>query len=397
MIAFGNHAGDVLLKNLDNETKISSDTIFNESMSEAVSLFNDIWDIEVLQDDFEVHFYSTIQSTAEEQKIVSIQKSPNTKNKIEIKFNDDFMNQIVEIEKQVNSFYDNFNQDQQDQNSIKFAQFRFTMRIGSWFQKNNLANGVLFIPAGRQAFTIPKDERPAFSQDFFMKNFYEYTVEQKKSFREPISQKLSDKKKEDFPPKRVECLELVQDLTSKILKGEYVSPRDDERIYFDKEHYVKLYEASSGQQEALWILNSIYSSIEQRQERFTIIEEPEAHLYPETQKATTELISLLANQPGNQVMITTHSPYILTALNNLLYAHKIGKTKPDEVAEVIDPLLWVDISHVAAYKVENGGIRDIVDRELGMIIPEEIDALPKDPIVEDYEKLFALDDCNDAD
>jgi hypothetical protein len=250
----------------------------------------------------------------------------------------------------------------------------------------------MFIPAGRQAFAIPKDERPTFSQDYFMKVFYEHIRHRKQWFRKSISQRISDIKMTLFPNPNIKHLELVQDLALKVLKGEYVSSRDDERIYINKDLYVKLYEASSGQQEALWILNSIFTftSIENRQKRFTIIEEPEAHLYPEMQKAVTELISLLANQQGNQVMITTHSPYILSALNNLLYAHKVGKTRPDEVAEVIDPSLWVDLDRVAAYMVEDGTICSIIDRDLGIINAEAIDSASR-IIADEFDAILKLE------
>ncbi len=194
-------------------------------------------------------------------------------------------------------------------------------------------------------------------------------------------------------------IKLAIALSAKILKGNYINTREGERIYFHEKHFVKLYEASSGQQEALWIINLIYLLLwkdafsSELFTNFTIIEEPEAHLYPETQRDVTNLISLLANQPGNQVMITTHSPYILSALNNLLYAHKAGKTKPDEVSEIVDPLLWLNLSpdRVAAYKVENGEIHDIIDPELGMINAEEIDSASR-TIFDELDKILQLED-----
>ncbi len=50
---------------------------------------------------------------------------------------------------------------------------------------------------------------------------------------------------------------------------------------------------------------------------FMVFEEPEAHLYPETQSDIVELIGLLANLYHNQIIIITHSPYILPPFNNL--------------------------------------------------------------------------------
>ena len=58
-----------------------------------------------------------------------------------------------------------------------------------------------------------------------------------------------------------------------------------------------------------------------------VFEEPEAHLYPETQSDIVELIGLLANLYHNQIIKTTHRPYILSAFNNLLYAYQVAKNK----------------------------------------------------------------------
>ena len=58
---------------------------------------------------------------------------------------------------------------------------------------------------------------------------------------------------------------------------------------------------------------------------FFIIEEPESNLFPESQKLVIELISMIAGV-GNAVLLTTHSPYVLGTVNNLLYADTVGNT-----------------------------------------------------------------------
>mgnify|MGYP006206212493 CR=1 FL=1 len=61
------------------------------------------------------------------------------------------------------------------------------------------------------------------------------------------------------------------------------------------------------------VLNIIYGSIILR-----IIEEPEAHLFPVAQKHLIELLAIMVNRnEDNQLIITTHSPYILSSFNNL--------------------------------------------------------------------------------
>jgi len=71
--------------------------------------------------------------------------------------------------------------------------------------------------------------------------------------------------------------------------------------------------------------------------------------------------------------VTTHSPYILTALNNLIYAYQVGQKNPDEVNTLIPKQFWIDPRRVSAYFVENGTARSIMDEELQHINAEEID------------------------
>jgi predicted ATPase len=115
----------------------------------------------------------------------------------------------------------------------------------------------------------------------------------------------------------------------KIRKGEYRfnADLDKERTYFKNNHYVKLQYASSGQEESVWILLLIFRYILDETSVFMVFEEPEAHLYPETQSDIVELIGLLANLYHNPIIKTTHSPYILSAFNNLSYAYQVAKNK----------------------------------------------------------------------
>ena len=87
-------------------------------------------------------------------------------------------------------------------------------------------------------------------------------------------------------------------LIKRILKADYTSESDGEKIYFDDSHWVKLMYGSSGQQEALWILMLAFSIILEKRDAYFIIEEPEAHLFPIAQKDMVSLISLMSNEIG---------------------------------------------------------------------------------------------------
>ncbi len=79
-----------------------------------------------------------------------------------------------------------------------------------------------------------------------------------------------------------------------------------------------------------------------------IIEEPEAHLFPEAQKEISALIALLSNMKQSQITITTHSPYILASINNLILAHKVGKKYPEKVTPKVNKHLWIDRNRIFA-------------------------------------------------
>ena len=102
------------------------------------------------------------------------------------------------------------------------------------------------------------------------------------------------------------------------------------------------------------------------------------------------MISLYNHSGKNQVIITTHSPYILGAINNLLYANEVGKKFPEKVEKVVDKNLWLDYDRVMAYFVDDGGVRSIMDDEMKMIKNEEIDSASRE-INKEYDTLSNIE------
>jgi predicted ATP-dependent endonuclease of OLD family len=187
----------------------------------------------------------------------------------------------------------------------------------------------------------------------------------------------------------------ITELSESILKGTYHYDSEKKDILLLSEGLeLKFDFASSGQKEAVWIIQYIQRALMENSSAFTIIEEPEAHLFPAAQKSLTELIALLANSAENQVMLTTHSPYILAAINNLMQAYKAGQTHPEKTNEIINKELWLDPKRVSAYFVggeENEGkIRSIMDEELNSIAIEEIDSI-SEKFNSDFDKLTDLE------
>ncbi|HMX83551.1 MAG TPA: AAA family ATPase, partial [Saprospiraceae bacterium] len=182
---------------------------------------------------------------------------------------------------------------------------------------------------------------------------------------------------------------LAEDIISKILKGKYQYDKDGEKIFFDTNRYVKLNFSSSGQQESLWILLLLFIIILEKQNVFIVIEEPEAHLFPEAQKEISNLIALMSNVENSQVIITTHSPYILASINNLILANKVGSENA-KVADRINQNLWIRSDKVYAALVANGQAKEIIDSELNIIQQEKIDSVSS-TINHEFDFLFQFE------
>ncbi|HKG69310.1 MAG TPA: hypothetical protein VKA92_10615, partial [Segetibacter sp.] len=107
-----------------------------------------------------------------------------------------------------------------------------------------------------------------------------------------------------------------------------------------------------------------------------IIEEPELNFFPATQNKLMRYLVDKTMNYGNNMLLTTHSPYILTSLNNMLYAHHVGQIHKEETEHIIDNKYWINPDDVSVYMLlSNGECEDIFDRQEGLIKAEKIDGV----------------------
>ena len=107
-----------------------------------------------------------------------------------------------------------------------------------------------------------------------------------------------------------------------------------------------------------------------------IVEEPEQNLFPSSQRTIlNELIKCTNQMIGNQLILTTHSPYILTSLNNLMYAYNVGKENYEKTDKIIPSKYWLNPNDVSIFKLIDGKSESIIDEELKQIKVEEIDEI----------------------
>jgi predicted ATPase len=154
-----------------------------------------------------------------------------------------------------------------------------------------------------------------------------------------------------------------------------------------------------------------------------IIEEPEQNLFPKTQyeltkyiisnihydifenlevglkneNEKTKYINVIDSQIIlSQLFITTHSPYILTSLNNLIYAYTIGQKNNKEVNDIINEKYWLNPADVSAYKLEydekEGGIiaKNIIDEETQLIDSIQIDGV-SEILSEEFNEILEIE------
>jgi len=165
-----------------------------------------------------------------------------------------------------------------------------------------------------------------------------------------------------------------------VIAGDY-EYNDEQDWIVAKGKKINLANASSGQQESLPMLLTlcVWPMLRNTGFEMFFIEEPEAHLFPTSQGNIVSILTLLSKTVDTNFFLTTHSPYILSAINNFILADNIvNKQKKLSLDEFIDingsglPIAFNDIS---AYTIDNGVLQSIKDKEFEMVGGEILDSV----------------------
>ena len=139
-------------------------------------------------------------------------------------------------------------------------------------------------------------------------------------------------------------------------------------------------------------LNNEESAFKQRREKYAktqfIIEEPEQNLFPEAQRDLVYyLLQKLQSEREHTLTITTHSPYILYALNNCMMAGLVHE-KMKEADKIKLKCLSSKIApkDVSIYEIKDG-IVDKIQRENGLISTNYFDQKMKELMDDFYTML----------
>jgi len=160
------------------------------------------------------------------------------------------------------------------------------------------------------------------------------------------------------------------EIINTILKAK-IKYDDDLYLESDDGRKVPITKASSGQQEIIYVLMLLdrlgyfYYTYGKSQSLF--IEEPEAHLFPLEQKQTIEFIihtfnRLKGNGSPTRIFITTHSPYVLNSVNNMLKKGTLlekYKDKADYINKIIN-IPSLSINEVSACFINAKGTWELM-------------------------------------
>ncbi len=111
------------------------------------------------------------------------------------------------------------------------------------------------------------------------------------------------------------------------------------------------------------------------------IEEPEAHLFPSAQSFLMEFLigSIASDRTFRSLIITTHSPYIMSKLNVFLKTGQLARRKKrnQEINEIVSRDCWLTEKRLAAFAINEGNLHNLLDEE-GLIDGRYLDQISEE-------------------
>ena len=148
---------------------------------------------------------------------------------------------------------------------------------------------------------------------------------------------------------------------------------------------IDLYNASSSIKQLAPLL--LYLRYRAKVGDFLVIDEPEMNLHPESQVKLLEALSILVNL-GVRVLLTTHSPYIMAHLNNIVNGNHEDQDILENQAQSLylqDSQAFLKMDQVSAYEIKENKLLSLHDPDYGI----RWDTL-SDVSVDVQQKFFAI-------
>lgn len=250
----------------------------------------------------------------------------------------------------------------------------------------------LFVPAGRSFFTSIGKAVFAFEQSRMLDPLTSLFGRIFAAYRERHFYRMPGK-----TSREIEGI-LIQQLFGGNIKlerdREYVETPDGRKVPFSA--------LSSGQQELLpllIVLGRLNRFSQRREQQLIYIEEPEAHLFPSAQNILMESLAGVTVSPRERIdmVLTTHSPYVLAKVNNLIKAGDLSSKNENlqkKISQVIQRRSWLPPGHVKAYAISNRELKSILDND-GLINADYLDDV-SGAIAREFSRLMEIEVNNEA-
>ena len=199
----------------------------------------------------------------------------------------------------------------------------------------------------------------------------------------------------NMPDKRGPFYDMASDLEREVLKGQItIEPGHTapDIKYMYKKHEIPLDLASSMVSEMAPFI--LYLKHMVSEESTLIIEEPEAHLHPHNQAILAKHLVRLVRR-GLRIILTTHSPFIVEQISNMIQAGSIAKagrastgtnlgTNGRSGSLGLKPHDYLEAKEVAAYEFVHSPSGYLIDR----LEVKKDEGIPVEAFVNASEKLY---------
>lgn len=129
---------------------------------------------------------------------------------------------------------------------------------------------------------------------------------------------------------------------------------------------IDLYNASSSTKQLAPLL--LYLRYRAAKRDLLIIDEPEMNLHPESQAKLLEVLAMLVNA-GVYVLLTTHSPYLMSHLNNLAQSEETTATARRRQSKSLylgNPASLLHMDQISAYEMRDAQLHSLKDPDYGI-------------------------------
>ena len=187
------------------------------------------------------------------------------------------------------------------------------------------------------------DDAAAIVDNLFLNNFM-FKFNSKLNHNTHLIEQMEDESYDTYTlrARTTDRLNLVFGNINDILRTESVNSSEDE----EDEKKLNIVNYSSGMK-TFYLIKSLLEKGVIRENGTLILDEPEVHLHPEWQLKFAEIIVLLQKEFGLHILINTHSPYLLNAIEVYSKIHKLTSETKYYLAKIDESNIPIieDIKH----------------------------------------------------